>query len=313
MNSPIGTRRVPRVLASSISAPDAYSGGSASPAGEEEPRLPPIVPRLRICGEPTVRDAAARPGSAVAQLGDRARVGDAGADAQRAVALLPLGQLAHAREIEDRLGPLAAEVEVDHHVRAAPQRQGARVGGARLERLAPVLGLQELHAPSLRIRRPGLSSVRSGDQRSMLRLIALAVLSMGMFVAAAASAEAKVFRGKTSQGRPAAVIIGSDGLLRTASVNWRARCRDGRLRDKTYFLRPHDASTPDAFADAGTYRRKDGRFRIRFTASISGDPDRRRRRRALARHLPAEGARHARAGATWTPAAPACGSRSVPA
>ncbi len=60
----IGTRRAPRVLlSSSISAPEAYSGGSASPAGEEEPRLPPIVPRLRICGEPTVREAAARPGS----------------------------------------------------------------------------------------------------------------------------------------------------------------------------------------------------------------------------------------------------------
>ena len=103
----------------------------------------------------------------------------------------------------------------------------------------------------------------------MLRLIVLAVLSTAMFVAAAAGAEAKVFRGKTSQGRPAAAIIGTDGLLRTASVNWRARCRDGRLRDKTYFLRPHDASTPDAFADAGTYRRKDGRFRIRFTGSIS--------------------------------------------
>ena len=84
----------------------------------------------------------------------------------------------------------------------------------------------------------------------MLRLIALAVLSMGTFVAAASSAEAKVFRGKTSQGRPAAVIIGSDGLLRTASVNWRARCRDGRLRDKSYFLPPHDESSPDAFADA---------------------------------------------------------------
>jgi hypothetical protein len=102
----------------------------------------------------------------------------------------------------------------------------------------------------------------------MLRLIALAALSMAMLAAAAAGAEAKVFRGKTTQGRPAAAIIGSDGLLRTASVNWRARCRDGRLRDKSYFLRPHDASTPDAFADAGTYRRRDRRFRIRFTASI---------------------------------------------
>ena len=32
-------------------------------APEEEPRLPPIVPRLRIWGEPTVREALASPGS----------------------------------------------------------------------------------------------------------------------------------------------------------------------------------------------------------------------------------------------------------
>ena len=63
MNSAMGKRRVPAVDASSTSAPDAYSGGSASPAGDDEPRLPPIVPRLRICGEPTVREAAAKPGS----------------------------------------------------------------------------------------------------------------------------------------------------------------------------------------------------------------------------------------------------------
>ena len=37
--------------------------GTASPAGEAAPRLPPIVPRLRICGEPTVLAAIARPGS----------------------------------------------------------------------------------------------------------------------------------------------------------------------------------------------------------------------------------------------------------
>ena len=105
----------------------------------------------------------------------------------------------------------------------------------------------------------------------MLRLIALAVLSMGMFVAAAASAEAKVFRGKTSQGRSASVVIGSDGLLRNARVNWRARCRGGRAHDKTAFTRPHDESTPDAFYDAGVYRgRDDDGYRLRFTVSIRG-------------------------------------------
>ncbi len=61
-NSPSGTRRTPRTLASSTSASSITSGGSASPAGEAVPRLPPIVPRLRICGEPTVRDASASAG-----------------------------------------------------------------------------------------------------------------------------------------------------------------------------------------------------------------------------------------------------------
>jgi hypothetical protein len=104
----------------------------------------------------------------------------------------------------------------------------------------------------------------------MLRPLALAVFPLATLLAVAATAEAKVFRGKTNQGRPAAAVIGSDALLRTASVNWRARCRKGSLRDKTIFLRPHDESTPDAFADSGIFRRTidGGRYHVRFTASI---------------------------------------------
>ena len=37
--------------------PAPTSTGSVSPAGDAVPRLPPIVPALRICGEPTVRAA----------------------------------------------------------------------------------------------------------------------------------------------------------------------------------------------------------------------------------------------------------------
>ncbi len=65
-NSSTGISRVPRAADStSTTASAASSGGCASPAGEAEPRLPPTVPRIRICGEPTVRDAIARPGSCV--------------------------------------------------------------------------------------------------------------------------------------------------------------------------------------------------------------------------------------------------------
>ena len=66
-------------------------------------------------------------------------------------------------------------------------------------------------------------------------------------------------------------MIGSDGLLRAARVNWRGRCRFGRVGDKTIFIRPHDASTPDAFSDAGVYRRTDDSgYRLRFTVSVTG-------------------------------------------
>ncbi len=62
-NAATGTRRLPRTEMHSTSAPSTTSGGIASPAGDAVPRLPPIVPRFRICGEPTVREASARAGS----------------------------------------------------------------------------------------------------------------------------------------------------------------------------------------------------------------------------------------------------------
>jgi hypothetical protein len=104
----------------------------------------------------------------------------------------------------------------------------------------------------------------------MSRRPVAALLSVGVLAAAAAPAEAKVFRGRTSTGRAASVVIGSDGLLRNARINWRSRCRFGKVADKTSFVRPHDSSTIDAFADAGTYRRRDGRYRLRFSTRIAG-------------------------------------------
>src|SRR5207244_3393881 len=62
-NSSRRTTRSPRRVTSFTSAPATSSGGIASPAGEAVPRFPPIVPRLRICGPPTVRDASASAGS----------------------------------------------------------------------------------------------------------------------------------------------------------------------------------------------------------------------------------------------------------
>ena len=125
--------------------PDAYSGGSASPAGEEEPRLPPIVPRLRICGEPTVREAIARPGSRSSSSAIARVYVTPAPTRSEPLSRVPAREVADAREVEDRLRPRAAEVDVDHHVRPAPQRERLRMGRLGLQRLIPARGLQELH------------------------------------------------------------------------------------------------------------------------------------------------------------------------
>ena len=57
MKSWILNMRVPSIEVSSICALSALRTGSVSPAGEQVPKLPPMVPVARICGEPTVRAA----------------------------------------------------------------------------------------------------------------------------------------------------------------------------------------------------------------------------------------------------------------
>jgi hypothetical protein len=106
----------------------------------------------------------------------------------------------------------------------------------------------------------------------MVRRAVTAVLTAAALLAFdAAAVQAKVFRGETGQGRRASVVVGTDNLLRAARVNWRARCRDGRVFEKTIFSRPHDQSTPDAFFDTGTYRgRSSDGYRLRFTVTVRG-------------------------------------------
>ena len=121
---------------------------SASPAGDAVPRFPPIVPRLRICGEPTVRDASASAGRA---LGERALhrlgVGQARAEPQRPVLARPAAELRDLVEVEDGLRARAIEVQRDHHVGPALDRHGVRVLGLERERLVERAGVRTSTGP----------------------------------------------------------------------------------------------------------------------------------------------------------------------
>ena len=103
------------------------------------------MPRLRICGEPTVRDAIARPGQPVAELVDHPGVRHAGAQPEAAVVGRPLGQLGDPVRSSSAAGPLPVEVDLDHHVGAARDRQRAGCSGLDGERLRPGGGPEELH------------------------------------------------------------------------------------------------------------------------------------------------------------------------
>ncbi len=84
------------------------------------PRLPPIVPRLRICGEPTVRDASARAGSGLGDVAPhRLGVGQPRAEDERAVRPGEPSQLLDLVQVDQRGRTRAVEVELDEHVCAA--------------------------------------------------------------------------------------------------------------------------------------------------------------------------------------------------
>ncbi len=64
--------RLPSLLTTSALAPRVMSGGILSAAGEALAKLPPMVPWLRICTEPTCRAACANTGACRTTSGLRA-------------------------------------------------------------------------------------------------------------------------------------------------------------------------------------------------------------------------------------------------
>jgi hypothetical protein len=89
----------------------------------------------------------------------------------------------------------------------------------------------------------------------MRRLAPLAAVA-GLAVFAGTAAADVRFEGRTSQGRPMAVIAEDDGVPKRARIRWIADCRQPgfTLRGATGFSRPLDLRTRRRFRDAGTYR-----------------------------------------------------------
>jgi hypothetical protein len=99
-----------------------------------------------------------------------------------------------------------------------------------------------------------------------------AVFALLVLCAVPAAANAKTYKGKTSQGKTVTVKTGADGVVTRARLTWSAPCRNkGRFHTTTTFSRPLDAATSDMVRDAGTYRIKDKLGYVgRITMTLAG-------------------------------------------
>jgi hypothetical protein len=106
--------------------------------------------------------------------------------------------------------------------------------------------------------------------KAAMRKLALAV-GFAVVLAAPAAADAKIWRGKTEQGRAVTVRTGADDLVNRVRVSWRAPCKKGHYVSRTLFEPPLDESETDVFEHSGTYRKRlPGGYRARNTVFVRG-------------------------------------------
>ena len=100
----------------------------------------------------------------------------------------------------------------------------------------------------------------------------IALITLAVALSSPAAAEAESFRGKTSQGRMASLVVGDDGFVSRIRISYSAPCADPRYRFANV-LRiepPFDDSTPEAVMEEVTLRdRLDGGGRSRQTATVT--------------------------------------------
>jgi hypothetical protein len=96
--------------------------------------------------------------------------------------------------------------------------------------------------------------------------------TVAVSLAIVAPAEAARWRGKTKQGRLAAVHTGADGLVSQVRIRYLARCTDREvLTGGVQTLPPIDHSAAGSFQDSGSFRfRIRGGERARAFMSIEG-------------------------------------------
>ena len=130
-----------------------------------------------------------------------------------------------------------------------------------------------------------MSAEPTGHKRDMRIVLA----TLAVLLAMTGVAEAKSFRGQTSQKRIASMVVGKDGLVTRIRISYSAPCSDPRYRFPNV-LRiepPFETSTTDDVTETVTLRDRLERRRAQPADRDRHRPahGRRRRRRVLERHV----------------------------
>ena len=107
----------------------------------------------------------------------------------------------------------------------------------------------------------------------MLKPLAVTAFAALTLVLVPATADAKTFRGKTSQGHRVTLTLGADGVPTRLTIRWTGPCKKSSVpaRSTTRFVPAFDQATPDTLQDADTRRgRFSGGLRVRDSAELSG-------------------------------------------
>ena len=109
-------------------------------------------------------------------------------------------------------------------------------------------------------------------RRNVAVRVAVVTCATTVLTLAAVSWAIESFVGQTSENRGVRVTVGDDGLVRRASINWRADCRrpHARFTDRTAFIPPFRESTERYFEARGRYHARQGAYRIRVRVGIVG-------------------------------------------
>jgi hypothetical protein len=104
------------------------------------------------------------------------------------------------------------------------------------------------------------------------RTVAIAAIALLALTLTAGVADARTFKGKTSDGKQAKLVTDSNGRVKSATFEYRAKCSGGgKFTAPMGVRRPLDFSSQKRFFDADRVKDKQNGLKFRYRQRVEGE------------------------------------------